>query len=176
MKFILRIKKIGVVAILAGIFTFAGIGSVSASTLIGGDVGTNYIPYDGYEYDMSSKNTYTDLTWRHYHSNTGSTTDTVTHAVSRTASTSASVSASASFNVMVTEVGIDAEVGWNSTDTVETSVTYSIPGYSNYELQYGNRAVKTSGYELRYSRGFLVERNYVTGDWTYMGYSTKVKK
>ncbi|WP_430791062.1 hypothetical protein VBD025_08120 [Virgibacillus flavescens] len=135
-----------------------------------------YIPYDGYAYDLSSKNTYLDIDWRHVHRNPGSATDTVTHTVSRTKSTSASVSTTASFNAMVSEVGIGAEVGWGSSDTVSTSITYSIPGYTTYELRYGSRAVKTTGYEVRYSNGRVASKKWVSGNWTYTGYSDKVKQ
>lgn len=175
MKKFLNIKKIIMIFLVLGILFF-GAASISASSLKDRDAQIQYIPYDGYAYNIATKNTYTDISWKHYHSNPGSTTDTVTHTVSRTKSSSANVSASTSFNVMVTKVGIGTEIGWGKSNLVETSVTYTIPAKTNYELQYGSRAVKTTGYEVKYSRGRVIEKNFVKGNWTYSGFSTKVKK
>lgn len=159
--------SLGLVLMTGGVF--ASFGTVSAA-----EEGPQfYIPYDGYDYVKSSESTYLDITWSHYHSNPGSTTDTVTHSVSRTKETNATVSTSASFNTMVAEVGIGTEVGWGSSKNVTTSVTYTIPARTNYTLRYGSRAVKTSGYENRYSDGRKVASKYVTGNWTYQGYSDK---
>lgn len=166
-----KFSKVLITSAVVGTFIFPSASGVSAAEK---DPKFDYA-YSGYAYELSSKNTYFDIDWNHVHRNPSSTADSVTYEVSRTKSTSANVSTSASFDAMVAQVGIGAEMGWGSSGTVATSITHSIPGHTTYKLRYGSRAVKTTGYEVRYSRGRVANKTWVNGRWTYSGYSDKIR-
>jgi len=171
-------KRLGKVSVfltvigLLGLLTFPTFSRVEAAT----DGPNPYIAYDGYEYQMGSKSTAKKVYWQHYHTNSSGITDTVSFTASRTKSSSASVSSSASFSSMVTEVGISNEVSWGTSTSVSTTVSYQVPAYSTYLLRYGSMMVNTSGYELYYSRGILQSKKYVTGNWSYAGFSDKIQQ
>ncbi|MCH4984299.1 hypothetical protein AB4G91_11400 [Macrococcoides goetzii] len=146
---------------------------VSAVTNDGPD---KYIAYNGTVYEASSKSTYKDVDWTYSHYNPSSTTDTVTYQVSRTKSATASVSSSAEFGIMKNGVNIGSEVSLNTSNTISYSVTYSIPPRSKYLLRAGSERVKTNGYIVRYSNGKVSSKKYVSGNWSYRGFSDKVKQ
>ncbi|TDL98684.1 hypothetical protein ERX27_02600 [Macrococcus brunensis] len=134
------------------------------------------IPYNGTNYEPSSTNTYSQVGWTYLHKNPSSVTDTVSYNVSRTKSATASVSSSTEFGIMKTGVGIAAEMSLNTSTTVSYTVTYSIPPYTSYLLRVGSQKVKTNGYIVRYSNGLVSSKKYVSGDWSYRGFSDKIKQ
>ncbi|KGX84619.1 hypothetical protein [Pontibacillus litoralis] len=166
-----QVKRLSLVVFTTLVMVFSNAMFVAAD-----DLTPRYDPYRGWEYHMSTMNRGLDIDWSHTHRNPGSTTDTVTHSVTRTQSSHASVSSSASFNTMVAEVGVGTEVGLGQSRSITTSITYTIPPYTTYKLRHGSREVKTSGYEVYYDRGIEVKRNWVSGEWTYSGYSDKIKR
>lgn len=134
------------------------------------------IPYNGTTYEPSSTNTYSQVGWTYLHKNPSSVTDTVAYNVSRTKSATASVGTSTEFGLMKTGVGFSAEVSLNSSTTISYTVTYSIPPYTTYLLRAGSQKVKTNGNLVKYSNGLASSSKYVTGDWSYRGFSDKIKQ
>ncbi|MCU7557377.1 hypothetical protein OCL94_06525 [Macrococcus sp. TMW 2.2395] len=155
------------------IFTFKRINESRAVT---NDGPNRYIAYNGTVYEASSKSTYKTVNWTYSHYNPSSTTDTVTYQVSRTKSASASVSTSAEFGIMKNGVNIGSEVSLNTSSTISYNITYSIPPRTKYLLRAGSERVKTDGYIVRYSNGKVSTKKYVTGNWSYRGFSDKIKQ
>lgn len=132
---------------------------------------------EGYFYYPSSKTTgIVNITWSHLHKNSSSTTDSVTYTTTRTQSSSANVSTNGVFKAMVAEVGVGYEVSWGTSRSVSTSITYGIPAYSTYLLRAGSLKSKAYGTEKLYERGVLKHTRSVSGEWTYRGYSDKIRK
>lgn len=99
----------------------------------------------------------------------------MSYSVSRQAYANANVSVSSTFNAMVEQVGVSAEVSWGTSVTKTTTISWTIPAYSTYTLRYGSRWVKAYGKENYYSRGTLVNSKSVSGQWTYEGYSDSIR-
>ncbi len=135
-----------------------------------------YIPEDGYAYQKYSSSYGKEVTWEHdaYNYN-GSAPDSVTYTTSRTKYSSGGFSTNAAFQAAVAEVGIGFEVGWGTQDQVTTSIQYSIPAYTNMTCRYGNMKAKTTGYQLKYSNGYVSSKKWI-GDarWTQKSFNDKV--
>lgn len=161
--------------ILLSIIFFA---SLSFSTnALAATVSPNYIDFTGYEYVHSTGSTnHKEVSWQHLHTNPLGVTASVSYAVSRTKYSNANVSVESSFNVMVTKVGVSAEVGWGKSSTETTTVTWYLPANSTYLLRYGNMYAQASGTENYWSRGNLISSKSVSGKWTYMGWSDSIKQ
>ncbi|MGK0577608.1 hypothetical protein [Macrococcus capreoli] len=149
---------------------------LNESRAVTNDGPNRYIAYNGTVYEASSKSTYKTVNRTYSHYNPSSTTDTVTYQVSRTKSASASVSTSAEFGIMKNGVNIGSEVSLNTSSTISYNITYSIPPRTKYLLRAGSERVKTDGYIVRYSNGKVSTKKYVTGNWSYRGFSDKIKQ
>ncbi|TCS78625.1 hypothetical protein [Tepidibacillus fermentans] len=134
------------------------------------------IDFSGYEYIHSTDSRGLTIYWQHTHVNNKPTTDTVSYSVSRQAYSSANVSVSSTFNAMVEQVGVSTEVSLGASVTKITTISWTIPAYSTYTLRYGSRWAKASGVERYWYRGNIVSSKYVSGQWTYEGYSDSIKQ
>jgi len=159
------------VGVLIVSIAFPTMNNSSAAT-----VSSQAIDFTGYEYIHSTDSKGLTIDWKHTHVNNKSATDTVSYSVSREAYASANVSVAETFNAMVSEVGVSAEVGWGSRITKTTTISWTIPARSTYTLRYGSRWAKALGTEKYWYRGNVVSSKSVNGQWTYEGYSDSIKQ
>lgn len=135
-----------------------------------------YIPKEGWVYTNNAKSSSVKIDWTHTHSNPSSTTDYVTKTVSRTKSSTGTFGAESNFKVLQQQVGFNAEVALGKSSSVSTSIQYSIPAYTTYQLRYGSKVMKASGTEKYYENGTVTKSRTSSATYTYESYSDKVKK
>ncbi|MBC2254387.1 hypothetical protein [Listeria ivanovii] len=132
-----------------------------------------YIPFNGKQYEYSSKKISKQPTWQHTaYNKSSSTTQKVKYKVSREKYVKGSVSTSAEFSLMKTGVKVSAEVGVGKSVKESTTVSFAIPPKKNAKLAYGSQKVSTSGYIVQYSRGNIQSKKAINGNWTYSSYSS----
>ncbi|MGM0713384.1 hypothetical protein [Brevibacillus parabrevis] len=85
----------------------------------------------------------------------------------------ASAETKVNWRIIEGKVGINAEVSFGSEDTVETTHTWVIPKRTLTTVEYGSKAVKTTGSLVEYFQGRVKDSHYVNVKYSYKEYSSK---
>lgn len=139
-----------------------------------------YIPYDGTEYEVSTKTLYKDKSWGTVITNNSSTSDSVSRTISRTKFANGSIGLSAesavNWRLIQGKIGINGEISWGKSKTISVTYTWNIPPYTRTTISTGSKAVKTYGNIVRYSHGREITRKAVHANYSYDDYADKTSK
>lgn len=132
------------------------------------------VDMNGYEYVHSYHSVNQKQEFTHIHKNPKPTTDTVTHSVTVTESTTGNLSVNALIDKVIAKVGIGVQVGYGTTKSKTTSITWELPPNSTYMLRAGSNWVKAEGTENYWSNGKIVRSKNVSVNWTKSSWSDSV--
>ncbi|MGF9907079.1 hypothetical protein [Brevibacillus porteri] len=134
----------------------------------------------GKVYEMSKKDLYKSKSYEADIENDSSENDTFSRKVTRKTFLTGKVGASAetkvNWRIIEGKVGINAEVSFGDEDIVETTHSWVIPKRTITTVEYGSKAVKTTGSLNEYFQGRVVDSNYVNVKYSYKEYSSKKSK
>ncbi|MFS0555881.1 hypothetical protein [Brevibacillus sp. 179-C9.3 HS] len=131
----------------------------------------------GKVYEMANKDLYKSKSYEADIENDSNENDTFSRKVTRKTFLTGKIGASAetkvNWRIIEGKVGINAEVSFGREDTVETTHTWVIPKRTLTTVEYGSKAVKTTGSLVEYFQGRVTDSNYVNVKYSYKEYSSK---
>lgn len=131
----------------------------------------------GKVYEMSTKDLYKSKSYEAEIENDSNENDSFSRKVTRKTFLTGKIGASAetkvNWRIIEGKVGINAEVSFGSEDTVETTHTWVIPKRTITTVEYGSKAVKTTGNLVEYFQGRVKDSNFVNVKYSYKEYSSK---
>ncbi|GEC88547.1 hypothetical protein [Brevibacillus brevis] len=134
----------------------------------------------GTVYEMSKKDLYKSKSYEADIENDSSENDSFSRKVTRKTFVTGKIGGSAetkvNWRIIEGKVGISAEVAFGQEDTVETTHTWVIPKRTITTVEYGSKAVKTTGSIVEYFQGRVTDSNYVNVKYSYKEYSSKKSK
>ncbi|ATF14043.1 hypothetical protein A616_19310 [Brevibacillus brevis X23] len=134
----------------------------------------------GKVYEMSKKDLYKSKSYEADIENDSSENDTFMRKVTRKTFLTGKIGASAetkvNWRIIEGKVGINAEVSFGEEDIIETTHSWVIPKRTITTVEYGSKAVKTTGSLNEYFQGRVVDSNYVNVKYSYKEYSSKKSK
>lgn len=131
-----------------------------------------YIPKEGWYYTHSSKSGQVyNSEWKHEHWNGLGATDTVSYQVNRTQTSSGNLAASSNFSILQQSVGFQAEIGYQKSKGVTTSVNFSIPPYTKALLEYGSVMITGYGTEKYYENDVLLRSKSSNATYSFRPFS-----
>ncbi|TQR37989.1 hypothetical protein [Brevibacillus brevis] len=134
----------------------------------------------GKVYEMSKKDLYKAKSYEADIENDSNENDSISRKVSRKTFLTGKIGASAetkvNWRIIEGKVGINAEVAFGDEETVETTQTWVIPKRTMTTVEYGSKAVKTTGSLVEYFQGRVVDSNYVNVKYSYKEYYSKKSK
>ncbi|NRR03396.1 hypothetical protein HP570_14350 [Brevibacillus sp. RS1.1] len=134
----------------------------------------------GKVYEMSKKDLYKSKSYEADIENDSNENDTFMRKVTRKTFLTGKIGASAetkvNWRIIEGKVGINAEVSFGEEDIIETTHSWVIPKRTITTVEYGSKAVKTTGSLNEYFQGRVVDSNYVNVKYSYKEYSSKKSK
>ncbi|MDC0765098.1 hypothetical protein POF51_30715 [Brevibacillus sp. AG] len=134
----------------------------------------------GKVYEMSKKDLYKSKSYEADIENDSSENDTFSRKVTRKTFLTGKIGVEAetkvNWRIIEGKVGINAEVSFGDEDIVETTHSWVIPKRTITTVEYGSKAVKTTGSLNEYFQGRVVGSNYVNVKYSYKEYSSKKSK
>ncbi|WP_238351934.1 hypothetical protein [Brevibacillus brevis] len=134
----------------------------------------------GKVYEIFKKDLYKAKSYEADIENDSSENDSISRKVSRKTFLTGKIGASAetkvNWRIIEGKVGINAEVAFGDEETVETTQTWVIPKRTMTTVEYGSKAVKTTGSLVEYFQGRVVDSNYVNVKYSYKEYYSKKSK
>ncbi|EJL25874.1 hypothetical protein [Brevibacillus sp. BC25] len=134
----------------------------------------------GKVYEMSKKDLYKSKSYEADIENDSSENDTFSRKVTRKTFLTGKIGVEAetkvNWRIIEGKVGINAEVSFGDEDIVETTHSWVIPKRTITTVEYGSKAVKTTGSLNEYFQGRVVDSNYVNVKYSYKEYSSKKSK
>lgn len=131
----------------------------------------------GKVYEMSKKDLYKSKSYEADIENDSNENDSISRKVTRKTFLTGKIGASAetkvNWRIIEGKVGINAEVSFGEEDTIETTQTWVIPKRTITTVEYGSKAVKTTGSLVEYFQGRVVDSNYVNVKYSYKEYYSK---
>ncbi|MFF0830332.1 hypothetical protein ACFYU8_26520 [Brevibacillus sp. NPDC003359] len=134
----------------------------------------------GKEYEMSKKDLYKSKSYEADIENDSSENDSFMRKVTRKTFLTGKIGVEAetkvNWRIIEGKVGINAEVSFGEEDIIETTHSWVIPKRTITTVEYGSKAVKTTGSLNEYFQGRVVDSNYVNVKYSYKEYSSKKSK
>ncbi|MCM3142143.1 hypothetical protein [Brevibacillus sp. MER 51] len=134
----------------------------------------------GKVYEMSKKDLYKAKSYEADIENNSSENDTFSRKVTKKTFLTGKIGVEAetkvNWRIIEGKVGINAEVSFGDEDIVETTHSWVIPKRTITTVEYGSKAVKTTGSLNEYFQGRVVDSNYVNVKYSYKEYSSKKSK
>ncbi|MFF2527375.1 hypothetical protein ACFVS2_00535 [Brevibacillus sp. NPDC058079] len=131
----------------------------------------------GKVYEMSKKDLYKSKSYEADIENDSNENDSISRKVTRKTFLTGKIGASAetkvNWRIIEGKVGINAEVSFGKEDIIETTQTWVIPKRTMTTVEYGSKAVKTTGSLVEYFQGRVVDSNYVNVKYSYKEYYSK---
>jgi hypothetical protein len=134
----------------------------------------------GTVYEMSTKDLYKSKSYEAEIENDSDENDSFSRKVTRktflTGKIGGSGETKVNWRIIEGKVGIHAEISFGKEDTIETTHTWVIPKRTITTVEYGSKAVKTTGNLVKYFQGRVKDSNYVNVKYSYKEYSSKKSK
>ncbi|OUQ86240.1 hypothetical protein B5G50_23015 [Brevibacillus brevis] len=134
----------------------------------------------GKVYEMSKKDLYKSKSYEADIENDSNENDSFSRKVTRKTFLTGKIGLEAetkvNWRIIEGKVGINAEVSFGEEDVIETTHSWVIPKRTITTVEYGSKAVKTTGSLVEYFQGRVVDSNYVNVKYSYKEYSSKKSK
>ncbi|WP_429843219.1 hypothetical protein [Brevibacillus sp. FIR094] len=134
----------------------------------------------GKVYEMSKKDLYKSKSYEADIENDSNENDSFSRKVTRKTFLTGKIGLEAetkvNWRIIEGKVGINAEVSFGEEDIIETTHSWVIPKRTITTVEYGSKAVKTTGNLNEYFQGRVVDSNYVNVKYSYKEYSSKKSK
>ncbi|MCR8997826.1 hypothetical protein GOP56_07805 [Brevibacillus sp. 7WMA2] len=143
-------------------------------------ISPQYVDFNETVYEISKKDLYKAKSFETEVTNRGSANDSVTRSVSRktfvTGKVGTSGETAVNWKLIQGKVGINAEVAFGKETVETTTYTWTIPANTVTTIEYGSKAVSTSGSIVKYFHGEPKKTTYVYTDYSYSEYADKNPK
>lgn len=143
-------------------------------------ISPQYIPYDGKEYNSTTKTLYKQKSWGTVVTNDSSIADHVSRTVSREKFANGSIGLSAesevNWKIIKGKIGINGEVAWGTKTTTSVTYSYNIAPRTVNTISVGSQAVQTIGSLIEYRNGKVFKTTPINVSYSYDEYSSKSEK